>query len=204
MTEPRVEPEWAMASVLFVDIRGFTTLADRCTAYEALAYLTEFYEIAVPVLSDHGGQATKLLGDGLMTVFGAPETDPLHAERALEAAVALLGRVGAALGDRCEIGIGVNSGLVLVGTIGAGDVREVGVVGDPVNVASRVQDATRDLDEPLLVTESTRLLLDDEGPELASRGSISLRGKAAPIVVYGLARDSVTVSGRFARRTQLT
>lgn len=204
MSAARIEPEWAMATVAFVDIRGFTALADRCTAYEALAYLTEFYELAVPVLSDHGGQATKLLGDGLMTVFGAPAPASDHATRAVEASIALLGAVEATLGDSLEVGIGINSGLVLVGTMGAGPVLEVGVVGDPVNVASRVQDATRDLREPLLVTETTRLLLDGARPELVSRGTISARGKAAPITVYGLPRDSVTVSGRFARRKQLT
>ena len=58
-------------------------------------------------------------------------------------------------GERCRIGIGVNSGLVLVGAIGGGELRELGVVGDPVNVAARVQDATRELGVPLLVTEAT-------------------------------------------------
>ncbi|MDX6688752.1 MAG: adenylate cyclase [Solirubrobacteraceae bacterium] len=186
MTAPRIEPEWAMATIAFVDIRGFTTFADGCTAYEALAYLTEFYELAVPVLSKHGGQETKLLGDGLMTVFGAPVSDHDHATHALDAAVDLIGAIHAEIGDRCKIGVGLNSGLVLVGTIGAHHVLEVGVVGDPVNVASRVQDATRDLSEPVLVTESTRLLLDESAPGLVSRGTISAKGKAAPVAVYGL------------------
>jgi len=149
MSTRRVEPEWAMATIMFVDIRGFTTFADRRTAHEAATYLTAFFELAVPVLSDHGGQATKLLGDGLLTVFGAPARAPDHADRALAAATELLGAVDATLGDRCRIGIGVNSGLVLVGTMGAGQVLELAVVGDPVNVASRVQDAMRDMGEPL-------------------------------------------------------
>ena len=100
----------------------------------------------------------------------------------------MLDAVDAALGERCRIGIGINSGLVLVGTIGAGDVR-AGVVGDPVNVAARVQDATRDLGEPLLVTEATRLLLDGAGPQLVPRGTLALRGKPKPVAVYGLARS---------------
>jgi adenylate cyclase len=198
----RVEPEWAMVTVGFVDIRGFTAFADRSTAREAVDYLNEFFAVAVPVVSAHGGHVNKLLGDGLLAVFGAPEPAPNHADRALAAAVDLLAVVEAQLAERCRIGIGINSGLVLVGTIGAGEVVELGVVGDPVNVAARVQDATRDLGERLLVTEATRVLLED-GRNLEPRGTISLRGKSKPIAVYGCAPDSVTLPGRLTRRKDL-
>jgi adenylate cyclase len=120
----RVEPEWAMVTILFVDIRGFTAFADRSTAREAVDYLNEFFAVAVPVVSAHGGHVNKLLGDGLLAVFGAPEPVPDHADRALAAASDLLAAVDSELGERCRVGIGVNSGLVLVGTIGAGDVVE--------------------------------------------------------------------------------
>ena len=107
------------------------------------------------------------------------------------------------MGEHCRIGIGVNSGLVLMGTIGAGDVVEVGVIGDPVNVAARVQDATRELQEPLLVTEATHCLLEDEQIRLEPRGTLSLRGKPEPIAVYGVAPGSVTLPGRPPRRKEL-
>jgi len=94
--------------------------------------------------------------------------------------------------------------IVFVGTMGAGQVLELAVVDDPVNVASRAQDATRDLGEPVLMTEATRALPDGPWPELVSRGTISPRGKADPIAVHGVARDSVTVSGRSAHRKKLT
>ena len=116
----RVEPEWAMVTVLFVDIRGFTTFADRSTAREAVAYLNEFFGVVVPILTAHGGHANKLLGDGLLGVFGAPEPLPDHADRALAAAEDMLAAVESHFGERCRIGIGINSGLVLVGTIGGG------------------------------------------------------------------------------------
>ena len=111
----------------------------------------------MPILTAHGGHANKLLGDGLLGVFGAPDPCPDHADRALAAAEDMLASVESHFGERCRIGIGINSGLVLVGTIGGGDLTELGVIGDPVNVAARVQDATRDLGEPLLLTEATRL-----------------------------------------------
>jgi adenylate cyclase len=176
----RVEPEWAMVTVAFVDIRGFTAFADRATAREAVAYLDGFFARAVPVVTRHGGSVNKLLGDGLLAVFGAPAPLPDHANRALAASAEIIDAVD----DHCGIGIGVNSGLVLVGTIGGGGLTELGVVGDPVNVAARVQDATRALGEPLLLTAATRALLDGPLPGLETRGTIVLRGKPEPVAVY--------------------
>jgi adenylate cyclase len=183
----RVEPEWAMATLAFIDIRGFTTYADHAGAREAAEYLNEFFAVAIPVVEEHGGHVNQLLGDGLLAVFGAPGRLPDHADRALAAGAALLAATEAAMGERCRIGVGINSGLVLVGTMGAGRVQHLGVVGDPVNVAARVQDATRDLGEPLLVTEATRVLLDGARPRLEPRGALTLRGKSAPVPVHGLA-----------------
>jgi adenylate cyclase len=170
------EPEWAMVTVAFADIRGFTTFADRATAREAVDYLNGFFELAVPAVERHGGSVNKLLGDGLLAVFDMPD----HADRALACSTDLLATVE----ERYRIGIGLNSGLVLVGTIGGGGYCEAGVVGDPVNVSARVQDATRELAEPLLLTEATRCLLEDGATGLEPRGSLSLRGKAKPVTVY--------------------
>jgi len=182
---PRVEPEWAMVTIMFVDIRAFTTFADRSTAREAVAYLNEFFGLVVPILTGHGGHANKLLGDGLLGVFGAPETVPDHADRALAAAEHMLAEVESHFGERCRVGIGVNSGLVLVGTVGGGGLTEHGVIGDPVNVAARVQDATRELGEPLLLTEATRCLLEDSEARLKAHGSLRLKGKGEPVAIYG-------------------
>jgi adenylate cyclase len=188
----RIEPEWEMVTVMFVDIRGFTTFADRSTALEAVAYLNEFFGVIVPILTAHGGHANKLLGDGLLGVFGAPERCPDHADRAIAAAQDMLGTVESHFGERCRIGIGINSGLVLVGTIGGGDLFEFGVIGDPVNVAARIQDATRDLGEPLLVTEATRRLLERADVGLEARGTLSLKGRAKPVAVHGLGSRSAS------------
>jgi class 3 adenylate cyclase len=192
-----VQPEWAMVTILIVDIRGFTTFADRSTAREAVAYLNEFFGLVIPILEGHGGHANKLLGDGILGVFGAPERLPDHADRALAAAVDTLAAVESQLGERCRVGIGMNSGLVLVGTIGGGGVAEYGVIGDPVNVAARIQDATRALREPLLLTEATRCLIDDTETRLKTRGSLMLKGKSEPVTIYGL-------GSRNASRTPLT
>jgi adenylate cyclase len=185
----RVEPEWAMVTVFFVDIRGFTSFSDRSTAREAVDYLNEFFELIIPLVTAHGGHVNKLTGDGLLGVFGAPHRCSDHAERALSAAQEILASVDAQFGERCRIGIGVNSGLVLIGTVGGGGYGELAVIGDPVNVAARVQDATRDLGEPLLLTEATRCLLDGASAGLPERARLTLRGKTKPIAVYGRSRN---------------
>ncbi|MFL6156376.1 MAG: adenylate/guanylate cyclase domain-containing protein [Marmoricola sp.] len=189
MTQPlseHVEPEWAMVTILFVDIRGFTTFADRSTAQEAVAYLNEFFELVVPIVTEHGGHANKLLGDGLLGVFGAPERLGDHADRALAAATQIVRTVDAELGERCRIGVGLNSGLVLVGTIGGGGLKEYGVIGDPVNVAARVESATREIGVPLLLTEATRCLLEDPDKRLEAHGLVQLKGRAEPVRLYSL------------------
>ncbi|MEO6471606.1 MAG: adenylate/guanylate cyclase domain-containing protein [Aeromicrobium sp.] len=183
---PIVEPEWAMATIVFVDIRGFTSFADRSTAREAVTYLNEFFGLIVPILTGHGGHANKLLGDGLLGVFGVPARLGGHADCALAAAEDILSAVDSEFGERCRIGIGINSGLVIVGTIGGGGLTEYGVIGDPVNVAARVQNATRELGEPLLLTESTRALLDRRDAPLKACGSVLLKGKDKPVAVYAL------------------
>ncbi len=182
----RVEPVWAMVTIMFVDIRGFTAFTDRSTAHEAVAYLNEFFGLVVPVLTGHGGHANKLLGDGLLGVFGAPDRLPDHADRALASAKQIQADVDSHFGERCRIGIGLNSGLVIVGTIGGGTLTEFGVIGDPVNVAARVEAATREVAEPLLLTEATRCLLEDPEHQLTPHGSLRLKGKSEPVAIYGL------------------
>ena len=182
----RREPEWAMVTVLFADIRGFTAFADRSTAREAVAYLNEFLGLVVPAVTGHGGHTHQLLGDGLLAFF----EDGDHADRALASAGEMLAAVEAGMGDRCRMGIGLNSGLVLVGEIG-GDLEKLAVIGDPVNVASRVQDATKELGERLLMTEATRALLEHGTDGLRPRGELALKGKAAPVAVYAPQREAV-------------
>ncbi len=195
LTEPAtcdrafMEPHHAMVTVLMLDVHGFTAFAHRATAREAVAFLNELFGVVVPILEAHGGHANKLLGDGVLGVFGAPHALPDHADRALEASVDIVTGVERALGDRCVIGIGVNSGLVIAGTMGAGATWELGVIGDPVNVAARVEKATRELEERVLVTEATRCLLERARDGLAPRGAIAAKGKPSPIPVYALARE---------------
>ena len=175
--------EDAMVTVLFIDMRDFTRFADSATAREAVALLNELFGVVVPVLESHGGHASKFLGDGVLGVFGAPIAQPDHADRGVDAARAIAAAVDEHFGDRCRVSVGVNTGLVLVGTIGGGGHSELGIIGDPVNVAARVEQATRRTGDAVLVTEATRCMLTRENG-LVPRGTLELRGKTAPVAVY--------------------
>ena len=112
--------EDAIVTVLFIDMRDFTRFADSATARQAVTLLNEFFGVVVPVLESHGGHASKFLGDGVLGVFGAPGALPDHADRGVDAARAVAAAVDEHFCDRCRVSIGVNTGLVLVATVGGG------------------------------------------------------------------------------------
>jgi adenylate cyclase len=179
-----LEGEEVEVSIVFVDIRDFTAYAEGASARETVAYLNEFFGLAVPVLTDHSGHANKFVGDGILGVFGAPERLPDHADRAVRAACDLARRVSERYGDGLRIGIGINSGPVSAGSVGGGGRLEFTVIGDPVNVAARVERATRETGDTVLLTEATRCLLTDDSIEVDARGELELKGKSQPVALW--------------------
>ena len=165
-------------------MRGFTTFAEDAAASEVVARLNALYEAVVPVILSHGGHVNKFVGDGLLAVFGAPERHADHAARAVAAAreIARLVRESGEL----EIGIGVNSGRVVAGTIGGGGRRDFTVIGDPVNTAARVEAATRVTGDDILITETTLRALGAEADGFEERPAVPLKGKAAAVRLYAL------------------
>jgi adenylate cyclase len=188
-----IEGQEGEVTVMFVDVRDFTSFADRSSPSETVAFLTQFFELVVPIVKRHGGHANKFLGDGVLAVFGAPEPLPDHAERAVAAAREILEAVERRFRGEVSIGIGINSGPVVMGSVGGGGRLEFTVVGDPVNVAARVEAATRDTGDAALITEATRDLLADAEGAVEPRGEVPLKGKSEPMRVYAL---SVPLDGR--------
>ena len=181
--------------MLFVDICDFTAFAENASAREAVAQLNEFFGLIVPIVIESHGHANKFIGDGMLAVFGAPERRTEHADLALDAAAKIARAVEARYGDDLRIGIGINSGPVMVGTVGGGGRLEFTVIGDPVNVAARVEEVTRDTGDVALVTESTRALLGDRWrARLDARGSMTLKGKSEPIALYAPQREAARPS----------
>jgi len=177
-------------SLLFCDVREFTAFASQAEASEVVARLNELFEAVIPVIAAHGGHVNKFIGDGLLAVFGAPEPHVDHAERAVRCAVAMAQRVNHGSREAFSIGIGVNSGPVVAGSIGGAGRLDYSVIGDAVNVASRVEAATRDLDDEILITDDTRQRLGDR-VELFRRGLVTLRGKPEPVRVWAPVVETV-------------
>ncbi len=175
--------------MLFLDIRDFTAFAEDAEPSQVVALLNGFWDLVVPVLLRHGGHANKFIGDGLLGVFGAPQRLSDHAQRAVSAAREILRLVGERYGGAVEVGIGVNSGSVVAGTVGGGGRVEFTVIGDTVNTASRVEQATRQTGDDLLITEATRQLLPPRACALERRQTVPLKGKREPVQLWAPAAE---------------
>jgi adenylate cyclase len=169
-------------TIMFVDVRGFTSFAERTPADEVVAAINELFEQIVPIIHEAGGRVDKFVGDGLLAVFGAPRRLPDHADRALGAALTIDQTLHS--GYELEIGIGLNSGEVVAGNVGGAGRLEFSVIGDAVNVAARVQAATRETGDHILLTEFTAEQLSEDHPTLAEREGIELRGRQEPVRLY--------------------
>jgi adenylate cyclase len=145
--------------------------------------------VVVPCVREHGGHANKFLGDGVLAVFGAPERVPDHADRAIRAARAIATAVNDRFDGEVLIGMGISSGPVVVGSVGGGGRLEFSVIGDPVNVAARVQAYTRETGDVALLTEATFCLSKMRESGVEPQGEAELRGIAQPVALYRVATD---------------
>jgi adenylate cyclase len=170
-------------SLLFCDVQDFTAAAAESSAAEVVSRLNELFEVIVPIIARHRGHVDQFVGDGALAVFGAPERMPNHADRAVQCAVELARTVNSRRPGDFEVGIGVNSGKVVAGSIGGAGRLSFSVIGDAVNVASRVEALTRETGDPVLITADTRSLLS-ETMEVASRGEHDLRGSGRTVDLY--------------------
>ncbi len=147
-----------------------------------MAALNELFARVVPLIDRHGGHVDKFIGDGILAVFGAPEGYRDHADRAVAAALAIAAEAGGPTGG-LEMRCGINSGRVIAGSIGGAGRLNFSVIGDVVNVAARVEAATRETGDAVLITTATRAAMV-RPIELTGRGSISLKGKTEPAELF--------------------
>lgn len=173
-------------TVVFVDIRDFTPFAEASTAEDTVSRLNALFEIVVPAVHDLGGHVNKYLGDGAMAVFGAPNDLVRHADAAVLAATQIQQRVAQRFGGSLRIGIGINTGQVVAGTIGGAGKLEFTLIGDTVNVAARIEQLTKATGDTILLTADTLAAMAVRPLRLNDRGHHDLKGKAATVHVYGL------------------
>jgi adenylate cyclase len=179
-------------TVLFSDIRGFTTLAEGMLPEAVVALLGEYFERMCDVVLRHQGTIDKFLGDGMMVIFGAPLDDPYQEEHAVGAAIemqrelAKLTKVWEAKGrPLVRMGIGINSGAAVVGNIGSDQRMEYTAIGDTVNLASRLESASKELGFDIVVSEHTyQAVRPLFGWKFA--GEVSVRGRIEPVRAYAV------------------
>lgn len=179
-------------TVLFSDIRNFTTLAEGHTPEQVVGFLNEYFERMIDVIFKNKGTLDKFIGDGMMVLFGAPLSDDEQEKNAVHAALGMqleLSRLTEkwreTMDSDIRIGIGIHTGQAIVGNIGSDKRMEYTAIGDTVNVASRLESSTKALHTPILVSESTRDAVCDQFT-FRDEGSIEVKGRSAPVRVYSL------------------
>jgi adenylate cyclase len=182
---------------MFADLRGFTALTGRLPPAAVVELLNVYFAIVERVSAAEGGVLTQFLGDGAVVIFGGPLAPmPDHARRAVRAAIALqraLARrnAGDGVSTKLEAGIGICTGDMLAGNVGSASRVTYTVVGDAVNQAARLQVKTRDLGASILVTASTVAEFGGDGVRFTPRGSVPLKGIAAPVEIFAVEIPSV-------------
>ena len=188
------------AAVLFADIRGFTTRCETMPPEEAISFLREFHGRMEDVIFKHGGTLDKILGDGLLAVFGVPDQGGGDAGDALACAFAIIDSVSkwnverqAAGRFEVQIGIGLHFGYVMTGDVGSERLMTFTVVGDTVNVASRLQSLSKEIGTKLVASDALVSAVKDEMrqesqlvDELRLVGPTLLRGREHETIVYAL------------------
>lgn len=175
-------------SMLFIDIRNFAGFAEQTPAREVVGTINRLFARAVPLIREHGGHVDKFVGDGLLAVFGAPGRLDNHAESAVMASLDIADAVIDEFGDTLSVGIGVNTGTVVAGNVGGAGRFEFSVIGDPVNVAARIESATRQTGDTILIADRTRELLDSASVSLTERPDVELKGKSGTAALFAVAR----------------
>jgi adenylate cyclase len=190
--EAALQPVQCEVTVLFTDIRDFTTLSEAMAPRDVLEFLDDYFGHMAQVVKGHDGLVNKFLGDGMLAFWGVPDRSPDHAELALKAALDMrkklveLNQAREKAGRApVRFGIGVHTGTVAAGMLGGADQHEYTVIGDAVNVASRIEGLTKSHAVDILVSESTRL---KAGERFTARrvAEEKVKGRAETVVVYAL------------------
>lgn len=180
------------ASVMFADIRSFTTITEARSPAEIIEMLNDYYALMFDAITGHGGSVNQIIGDGLMAIFGAPVRYEDHCERAVKAAMEMLELLDGFNQNQhtqskpqIKIGIGIASGQMVAGFTGTQHRATYTCVGDTVNLAARLEAQTKVLGRPILIEGATRSAL---GPafQVEPHGPMQLKGKTVEIEVFSI------------------
>jgi adenylate cyclase len=175
-------------SILFADIRGFTNIAEKLSAEETITFLNKYFDVVVKIILENEGIVDKFLGDGIMAVFGSPVENEKHPQLAYETAYKMqeaVFRLNQRLSNKeisLSIGIGINTGTVVIGNVGASLRKEYTVIGDEVNLSARLQ--TLAAPKEIVISEATYQRIPVERKKKMKVEEVKIKGKEKKIKIY--------------------
>ena len=178
-------------SIFFSDIRGFTTLSEGLTTQDLITHLNKYFTAMTDIVLSHNGTLDKYIGDAVMCFWGAPKPEPNHAELACRAAIAQMNKLrelnsGWDKKMQIKIGIGINTGLISVGNVGSEGRLSYTVIGDNVNLASRLEGLTKKYHAWIIVSESTLNAINKNDFNYRFLDFVKVKGKHKPVSIYEL------------------
>lgn len=194
--DARIHPELLTATVLFGDLRGFTSFAEGRPVEEVIEAINTYLTLMSDAVLDHGGTLVDYMGDGIMAAFGAPVPGDNHADLAVAAARAMAGEqlatfnawltATAGVQEPIRMGIGIHTGPVVSGSVGSPRRLEYAVIGDTTNTASRIESMSKELEHAVLFSSQTREALRESPGDAVSLGPVEIRGKSEPVELWAL------------------
>ncbi len=198
-------------TILFSDIRGFTSFSESQPAEQVIEILNRYLSAMSDAILDQGGTITTYIGDGIMALFGAPLPEPDHADRAVAAAREMLEEKLPSFNawlreqglEEFSMGIGLNTGPVMAGNVGSDRRLEYTAIGDTVNTASRLESMTKDSGHQVFIADSTREALREPDVPLVFVDEVPVRGRRATVRVWSLPQADEDGGARSASQTRL-
>ena len=177
-------------TVLFSDIRGFTTMSEKGTPEDVVAQLNQLFTRMVAVVFQHRGTVDKFVGDMIMALYGAPLDDENHAEHAVQTALAMIGTLNEMNAEwaregkpQLDIGIGINTGDMIAGNVGSETIMSYTVIGDAVNLGARLESLNKDYGTRIIISEATRAGLKGRY-DIHPLGDVVVKGKSRPVAIF--------------------